>query len=509
MTQSSRRLSLLMMCAFVGTLFLGFGQAIVFGPPLPIFHDEFSYLLGAETFASGRLTNPPLEPSASFEAFHVLQRPTYSSKYPPGNALLLALGMKLSGDPITSVWLGSALATVAIVWCSWVLIGEAGALIVGILATFGIGLSYWSYSFWGGSLAAAGGSLLIAATHQCIIKKSSAYAAVAGVGAAILIITRPFEGLILSISLCAYFIFQMIRHSEYRPTLKETSKHAFCVLLPIIAALVFSAIHNHAVTGDSTKFPHVLYTESTIGLPMFFWQGFPPAPIYAAKNIEQFFMGEMKSLQITLDQMGTVELARAKLKSSLVSLYWCFPGWILAIAAIIFGWRQKNFSLFVTLLIAVLTGMSLANGVGSAHYTAPYAAALWGIVAIGVLQIDRFKLTKPIFRNGLKGLILAIIIATNIIDAIPRLARPWSNDQGRIEEMLAQRGGKHIVVVRYPPNWSLHVDWVHNGANISESAVLWVRDLGEEQNQKLFEKFQDRKYWLLELDLSKLSLKEI
>ena len=153
--------------------------------------------------------------------------------------------------------------------------------------------------------------------------------------------------------------------------------------------------------------------------------------------------------------------------------------------------------------------MSLANGVGSAHYTAPYAAALWGIVAIGVLQIDRFKLTKPIFRNGLKGLILAIIIATNIIDAIPRLARPWSNDQGRIEEMLAQRGGKHIVVVRYPPNWSLHVDWVHNGANISESAVLWVRDLGEEQNQKLFEKFQDRKYWLLELDLSKLSLKEI
>ncbi len=167
-------------------------------PPQPSITDEFSHLLLADTLAHGRLTNPTHPMWAHFETMHVIQRPTYNSMYFPGQALFLATGKLRAHSAWAGVLLSMALLCGAICWALQGWLPAEWALAGGLLAVLRFGLfSYWINSYWRGAVSALGGALVVGAWPRIRAHPAVFSTLLLAVGMLLLMISRPFEGVVL------------------------------------------------------------------------------------------------------------------------------------------------------------------------------------------------------------------------------------------------------------------------------------------------------------------------
>jgi hypothetical protein len=481
----------------------------LFAAPEPAVNDEFSFLLAADTFAHGRLANPPHPFWPHFESIHTLARPAYASAFPIAPAAALAAGQVLFGHPWAGVWLGIGLMCGAICWMLQGWLPPRWALLGALLVALRIGVaSYWMNSYWGGAVAAAGGALVLGALPRMMRAPGWRLALTMGAGLVILANSRPVEGACFGLGVAVVLLSWML--GRRGPGLRVAWRR---IVLPLAAFLALAGVgvgyYFARVTGKPWVAPYVLYRNSMTIAPHFLWQKPTAEPMYNNQTMRRFYV---------YWEMASYREARRSLVADLArkaSMYWRFyagPLLTIPLLALLFLWRNRQVRQLA--LIAAALALSLVGQVWhNEHYAAPGMglAILMAVMGMRSLRLWKWRGRRvglAVVRCLLPACVamLAVVIVSGRAPGVGFEQRSWrwpspgNVARAGILRQLETAGGKHLVFVRYGLAHNAGDEWVYNGADIDGSQVVWARELDRRSNAELMRYFSGRRVWLVEPD---------
>ena len=474
----------------------------LFAVPVPGVHDEFSYLLAADTFAHARLTNPPHPMSVFLETFHVLQYPTYMSIFPPAQGGALALGQIL-GQPWIGVLLSMALMCAAVTWMLQGWFPPGWALLGGLIVALRFGLAtYWVNSYWGGALAAAAGALVIGALPRIIHHQRLRDSVLLGIGASLLANSRPLEGFVFCLPVAIALALWLL--SKTSPPFRITGPHVLLpVLVPLVLTLLFAGYYNWRITRNVLVFPHALFMRQQCNCPVFAWQKPEPPLQYTNPQFDYYYNVVIRDLYIP-----TWAGWESRITHFLLMLWQMFLGSILSVSFIMLlrVTRDRRMRLLWLQLCLSLAGL-LAVVYLEPHYAAPLVATVFALWVQSMRHLRHAKLFgRPVGIGLSRAIVLAFLFNLAFffvgVRNVPRNLDFWSLSRARFVKQLDETPGTHLVIVRYQPDHYVHHEWVYNAADIDHSKVVWAREIPGRDIQPLLAYFRDRKVWLVEADTS-------
>jgi hypothetical protein len=501
--------------AVIGMVLVIRGALIpVLPTPVPGVNDEYSYLLAGETFAAGRVTNPPHPLWKSLETFYVIQQPTYASMYPPAQGIALAVGDILGGHPWLGVYLSVALMCGAICWMLQGWVPPQWALAGGILAALRWGIySYWMESYWGGAVAALGGALALGALPRLFRKRSIWPAVAMGLGLLILANSRPFEGLLLCVPMFGMLLFWLKgkRTPDTWLLLKRVALPLGTVLLLGAVAMTF---YFGRVTGNPFRMPYQVHSAAYEVTGPFLWQPLRKAPPYRYAVMEQYHVERQTAAFLQAHSLrGWLFEAWRKAESLIVFYFW--PAVLPTLIAVPLLWRETKVRFALIAVTVMYIGLTLEIWPMTLHYHAPLTALMM-LLTVQVMRFWRLvqwrgrpvgaavSRTIPLFCAGILAVRLG---ATALHIPVPEHSlAPWFTvtsgnlERAKLQRYLESQPGPQLVLVHYSDTHHVDEEWVHNAADLDAAKVVWARDAGTEENERLLAYFSQRHAWMVEAD---------
>lgn len=498
--------SVVMASIFVGAIALSWRLLLTpfFPLPRPAIHDEFSYLLAADTFSHGRLTNPAHPMWIHFETFHVLSHPTYASKYPPGQGLVLALG-QIFHAPWVTLWLGMAVLCGLTTWALWDWLEPQWAIAGGLLVALRLTGSYWTESYWGGTVAAVGGALVVGALARLLRRASARPALALGLGLAILANTRPYEGFVLGASCAVLLLVHLV--SLVRRGTENSTQLVRSIGLPLASVLlptfIWMGYYNYRVTWDPLQMPHSLYARQYESWSPMLWSNKPrPEPRFDHEIFRTFFL----VFEAPRNQFVRQHILQAHLEN-LADFYHFFLALPLFCCIVISFWplvRNRRLRVPLLLLLLFYLGLSVEANLFS-HYFAP-ATVLVFLIATSAVQDVSSQFSPGKMRIAATCALfccIAIFEVHRMVDPVSRFClqidmREFIAQRDAVLTFLRKQPGQHLVLVRYGPHHNVHFEWVYNDADIDDSRIVWARSMPDGKDEELLRYYPHRRVWIFD-----------
>ena len=445
--------------------------------PASVEHDQGSYLLQAEIFASGRWTAPAPAAPDFFDQPHVQTQPRLASKYPPGHALMLTPGAVVGAPWLMPLLLTGATGALLFALVSRVANSWAAAFACVFWITAPMTLHF--QGSWFSELTTAP---LLLASWWCLLEwrdtRHPRWIVLVALAFGWSAITRPLTALAHVIPVGVVVLRDVAQRGLWRQL--GLGLATGCVFLGVIVPL-----WNARTTGSWRESPVTKYMREYIPVdrPGFGLDSTSSTPTRLATMdpVQRAVYENVRDFRrdLTIPNLPRV-LAQRLLNLAI--------GWFQ-------GWRLPLIAAAVVGLVAGGVTMRFAAASAAAHVAAYLTHAHWekwtlyyleltpvvaALTGVGLFELARRRLPLPRAAMVAGGLAVLLLVASAPSIDSWRRRQYVANAFYRAftERANALQPQPAIVFVRYPDGRRSYPAVVRNSANLAGESVWIVHDLG-------------------------------